>query len=142
MSDSRIPAVGEKIEKKYKGNVLTVTVTDAGLEYEGTTYTSISTLASVITGQPAINGYGFFKLGKSAVRKPRKAKVTADDAPETTTGATEVGTTPETTETTTQTPSEADLGQGRRSGVPDRRVSDRRGHDAHATEATATPNEA
>jgi len=61
--DSRIPAAGTVIIKKYKGEELKVKVIDGGFEYKGKTFKSISAVAVHIVGGP-ISGYVFFKLGE------------------------------------------------------------------------------
>ena len=60
--DSRIPAVGTVITRKYKGEDLKIKVLENGFEYKGQTFKSISALAVHIVGGP-ISGYVFFKLG-------------------------------------------------------------------------------
>jgi hypothetical protein len=60
--DSRLPAVGTVITKKYKGEELNVKVIENSFEYKGRIFKSISALAVHIVGAP-ISGYVFFKLG-------------------------------------------------------------------------------
>jgi hypothetical protein len=72
--DVRLPNVGAVMVRKYKGTELTVTVLDSGFEYQGQTWKSLSKLAAHICGQKAVNGYTFFRLGESTVKRPRKAK--------------------------------------------------------------------
>lgn len=60
----RLPAVGEKLTRTYKGKEIVVEVTADGFRYGGETYTSLSALAKKITGYPAISGPAFFGLWK------------------------------------------------------------------------------
>jgi hypothetical protein len=60
--DPRLPAVGEKLVRTYKGEEHEVEVRATGFGYKGEEYRSLSKLASVITGAKAINGFAFFKL--------------------------------------------------------------------------------
>lgn len=61
--DPRLPAVGETIEKPYKGKLYKVTARDAGFELDGTTYKTITDVARAITGRH-VSGFLFFGLGK------------------------------------------------------------------------------
>jgi hypothetical protein len=79
--DPRVPAVGTVLTRTFKGTTFNVTVTDAGFEYEGTVYKSLSRLAGEVTRQKAVNGFSFFKLGESAQKRPRTAKADATPAP-------------------------------------------------------------
>ena len=78
--DKRLPDAGTVLTRVYKGTTLTVKVLDDGFEYEGETFKSLSKLAAKICEQKAVNGFAFFKLGESDVKKPRKAKTVADAA--------------------------------------------------------------
>ena len=60
-SDSRLPAPGTAIVRKYKGRTVRVLVTADGFEYEGMRYASLSAVAKAITGSHC-NGFRFFKL--------------------------------------------------------------------------------
>ena len=60
--DPRIPAPGNTIDRKYKGKDLSVKVLEAGFEFEGTQYPSLTALALKITGAKAISGPRFFNL--------------------------------------------------------------------------------
>src|SRR5688572_18133422 len=60
--DPRLPDVGGTIEKVYKGRTLVVKVTEAGLEFEGETYRSLSAIASKAMGGASVNGFLFFGL--------------------------------------------------------------------------------
>ena len=62
--DARIPPVGTEIAKRYKGRELKVVVLDQGFQFEGETYSSLSKLARVVTGQKSINGVAFFGLNR------------------------------------------------------------------------------
>ncbi len=59
--DSRLPAVGTQITRKYKGRMITVTVLADGFEYLGERYRSLTAVAKVITGSH-MNGFRFFGL--------------------------------------------------------------------------------
>ena len=59
--DPRLPAPGTVLTRRYNGVEYRVTVLDAGFEYAGRTYRSLSAVAREITGT-AWNGYGFFAL--------------------------------------------------------------------------------
>lgn len=63
--DARLPMPGSLVVRKYKERTLVVKVLDDGFEYEGKRYTSLSTIASEITGT-RWNGFAFFQLGKEA----------------------------------------------------------------------------
>jgi len=76
-NDPRLPNVGAVLVRQYKGNEIKATVLDEGFEYEGTVFKSLSKLAAHVCGQKAVNGFAFFKLGESTVKKPRKAKAPA-----------------------------------------------------------------
>lgn len=70
--DPRLPPVGATIERDYKGVTLKVLLLENGFfQYEGQTFRSLSKLAQTITGAKAMNGFQFFGLGQSAVKKPR-----------------------------------------------------------------------
>ena len=71
--DPRLPAAGTVIVRKYKDLDVKVLVNESDFEYEGTKYTSLSKIAAELCGQKAVNGFAFFKLGESTVKKPRKA---------------------------------------------------------------------
>jgi len=62
--DARLPMPGTVITRPYKGRLVRVTVGDAGFEYEGTSYRSLSAVARAVTGSHC-NGYLFFQLGSS-----------------------------------------------------------------------------
>lgn len=80
--DARLPAAGTILERKYKGQELKVTVNEGDFTYNGQTFKSLSKLAAEVCGQKAVNGFAFFDLGESSVKKPRKAKdATATPAP-------------------------------------------------------------
>ena len=59
--DTRIPAVGSVITRKYKGEELKVKVLENGFEYKDRVFKSISAVAVHIVGGP-VSGYVFFKL--------------------------------------------------------------------------------
>ncbi len=64
-ADTRVPMPGSLLIRKYKGRTIVVKVFPTGFEFEGRRYTSLSAIASEITGTHW-NGYAFFQLGKEA----------------------------------------------------------------------------
>ena len=58
--DSRLPAPGTVLTRKYKGALLQVRVLTAGFEYDGLAYQSLSAVARAITGSHC-NGFLFFQ---------------------------------------------------------------------------------
>lgn len=62
--DDRLPMVGQVITRHYKGQIIEVTITHDGFEYDGETYRSLSAVAKVITGTHC-NGFAFFNLKKN-----------------------------------------------------------------------------
>ncbi len=62
LRDPRLPAPGTVITRPYKGRLVRVTVGEAGFEYDGTSYQSLSAVARAVTGSHC-NGYQFFQLG-------------------------------------------------------------------------------
>ena len=61
--DSRLPMPGSIIVKDYRGKTVVVRVLDAGFEYDGKRFTSLSAIAKQITGTKW-NGFLFFGLAK------------------------------------------------------------------------------
>lgn len=59
--DPRLPAPGTAIRRNYRGRVLVVKVLDAGFEFEGERYRSLSAVAKKVTGTNW-NGMHFFGL--------------------------------------------------------------------------------
>jgi hypothetical protein len=59
--DTRLPEPGGVLRKEYRGDIHEVTVLDDGFEHRGQRYTSLSTIAKVITGS-TWNGFAFFGL--------------------------------------------------------------------------------
>ncbi len=57
--DPRLPTVGTKFVKRFKGKDLEIEVKEDGLYWEGKCYKSLSGLAMAITEYP-ISGYIFF----------------------------------------------------------------------------------
>lgn len=57
--DPRLPALGTKFVKRFKGKDLEIEVKEDGLYWEGKCYKSLSGLAMAITEYP-ISGYIFF----------------------------------------------------------------------------------
>ena len=66
--DPRIPLPGTLLTRKYKGEMLQVTVLDEAFEYEGATYKTLSAVAKAITGTH-INGFLFFRLSRKGARR-------------------------------------------------------------------------
>jgi hypothetical protein len=60
--DSRMPAPGTQLIKRYKDQTLTVTVLEDGYRFEERLYKSLSAIARQVTGTQW-NGYLFFGLG-------------------------------------------------------------------------------
>ena len=65
--DARLPMPGSLIVRKYKDRTLVVKVLDSGFEFEGRRFTSLSAIASEITGA-RWNGFAFFGLDREARR--------------------------------------------------------------------------
>jgi hypothetical protein len=66
--DRRLPMPGTVLQREYHGQVVTVTVLDAGFEYAGQVYRSLTAVAKAITGSHW-NGQLFFGLtGKGGAR--------------------------------------------------------------------------
>lgn len=59
--DPRLPSPGSVITRKYHGREIRVTITEAGFEWEGRPYRSLSALARDVSGQ-RWNGMLFFGL--------------------------------------------------------------------------------
>lgn len=59
----RLPPPGTTLTREYKGQTLQIKVLQAGFEFDGEVYKSLSAVAKAITGQHC-NGYHFFRLGK------------------------------------------------------------------------------
>jgi hypothetical protein len=76
--DPRLPAVGSKITKIYKGKTLEIAVEADGLVLDGTKYASASALAKAATHAASINGMLWLGLATPKAkadpkRKPAKA---------------------------------------------------------------------
>jgi len=67
-NDPRIPLPGTRLTRTYKGEMLQITVLNAGFEYEGETYKSLSAVAGAITGTHT-NGFLFFRLNGKGARR-------------------------------------------------------------------------
>jgi hypothetical protein len=61
--DVRLPPAGSVLKRVYRGQTVEVKVLDDGFEYHGRPYTSLSAIASQVTGT-RWNGFGFFGLLK------------------------------------------------------------------------------
>jgi len=59
--DSRLPAPGTVITRKYRGQLIAVTVKEDGFEYDGRPYGSLSAVSKAVTGSHW-NGFDFFRL--------------------------------------------------------------------------------
>jgi hypothetical protein len=66
--DRRLPMPGTVLTRKYKGEIIRVTVLDKGFEYEGEVYKSLSAVARAVTGSHW-NGFKFFQLGEKENKK-------------------------------------------------------------------------
>ena len=62
--DPRLPEAGTTLTREFKGKSYTVTVEADHFNYDGETFTSLSTIARRITGG-AWNGFTFFKLASA-----------------------------------------------------------------------------
>ena len=69
--DPRLPAPGTTFTREYKGKSLQVKVLEAGFQFEGEQFPSLTALALKITGAKAISGPRFFNLDQP---KPVEAK--------------------------------------------------------------------
>jgi hypothetical protein len=68
-ADCRLPLPGTTLLKTYKGRDVQVRVLPNSFEFEGEQYKTLTAIARIVTGQPNINGYQFFKLGKPKATK-------------------------------------------------------------------------
>lgn len=59
--DPRLPALGSRITREYKGVLHSVEVLDSGFRYQDHVYPSLSAVARAITGG-SWNGFAFFHL--------------------------------------------------------------------------------
>jgi hypothetical protein len=66
--DQRLPMPGAVLTREYQGRTVSVTVLNAGFEFEGTVHRSLTAVAKAITGSHW-NGYGFFGIAKGAPRR-------------------------------------------------------------------------
>lgn len=67
--DPRLPPVGTRLSKIYRGKEHSVTICSDGIEYQGKRFGSLSAVAKQITGT-AWNGYAFFGVAASPERTP------------------------------------------------------------------------
>ena len=63
--DSRLPPPGSWLTRSYKGHTIQVQVLAQGFQYQDRIFSSLSALASEITGSHC-NGFWFFHLGRHA----------------------------------------------------------------------------
>jgi hypothetical protein len=68
--DSRLPMPGSLLMKQHKGETHVVKVLDAGFEFNGQVYRSLSAIAQEITGTKW-NGFLFFGIAKEAAHGRR-----------------------------------------------------------------------
>ena len=61
--DPRLPAVGSTLTRRYQGEEVRVAVLDAGFEWDGRRFDSLSAVAHAVTGQKW-NGRLFFGITK------------------------------------------------------------------------------
>ena len=76
--DPRLPAAGTTIVRPFKGREIRVKVVADGFEFDGAPYRSLTAIARVVTGYPAISGPAFFRLTGTA---PAAPKVEAAEKP-------------------------------------------------------------
>jgi hypothetical protein len=63
--DPRLPAVGQVLVRRYKGQTVEVRILAQGFEFAGVMYPTLSAVAKAITGSH-VNGFHFFRLGVSS----------------------------------------------------------------------------
>ena len=72
--DPRLPAPGTRLTRKWREKTIVVEVLHAGFRFEGRPYSSLSAIASAVTGT-RWNGLSFFGLtGKADGKEPRHEK--------------------------------------------------------------------
>ena len=69
--DPRLPAAGTTIVRPFKGKEVLVVVLEDGFEYKGAKYRSLTGIARIVTGYPAISGPAFFRLTGTAPAAPK-----------------------------------------------------------------------
>jgi hypothetical protein len=69
--DSRVPAPGTQLIKRYKDDTITVTVLEDGFQHGERVYKSLSAIARQVTGTQW-NGFSFF--GLSSPKRHRRAR--------------------------------------------------------------------
>ena len=70
--DPRLPAVGTTLTRMYKGSAHRVTVLEAGFRYDGKEFRSLTAIARVATGYPAISGPAWFGIAEPKVAAPKE----------------------------------------------------------------------
>jgi hypothetical protein len=65
--DGRLPAPGTVLTRRYKGRMIQVTVLRDGFGYDGRNYSSLSAVATEVTGSHW-SGYRFFRLASGGER--------------------------------------------------------------------------
>lgn len=63
--DRRLPEVGTVLQREFQGRLVSAKVLEAGFEYEGRKYDSLSAVACEVSGT-RWNGFAFFRLNKQA----------------------------------------------------------------------------
>jgi hypothetical protein len=72
--DPRLPAPGTWLTRQWREKMIVVEVLDQGFRYENRLYSSLSAIASAVTGT-RWNGLAFFGLtGKAGGKEPRREK--------------------------------------------------------------------
>lgn len=72
--DPRLPAPGARLSRQWRKKTIVVEALDRGFRYENRVYSSLSAIASAVTGT-RWNGLAFFGLtGKAEGKEPRREK--------------------------------------------------------------------
>lgn len=72
--DPRLPAPGTVLTRKYKDREIRVTVLEDGFRWDGKEYRSLTAIARLATGYPAISGPAWFSLTERAATTPKPSK--------------------------------------------------------------------
>jgi hypothetical protein len=72
--DPRLPAAGTVLTRKYKDKEFRVTVLEDGFRCDGKEYRSLTAIARMATGYPAISGPAWFGLAERAPATPKTPK--------------------------------------------------------------------
>jgi len=65
--DPRLPMAGTTLARQFRGETVEVRVLERGFEWRGEVFTSLSAVATAISGMH-VNGFHFFRLGKKKER--------------------------------------------------------------------------